>query len=165
MAPRERSYRFLTTWLIAAERERIFDLLWDSSRWPEWWDGVVSAVETDPGDPATGVGRRGSYEWRSFIPYPVRFEVVSTRIERPWLLEGEASGEFEGVGSWRLFESDPGDGPLTSVTYDWRVRTTQPWMNAVAPLAAPVFRWNHDWVMERGALGLARRAGASLISA
>jgi hypothetical protein len=156
-----REYRFLTTWLLAAEREPIFDLLWDSARWPEWWPGVVEATETDPGDPVTGVGRRGRYEWRSTIPYPVTFDVVSTRVERPFLLEGEATGGLVGTGRWRLFPAE-GDAPLTAVTYEWNVRTPKAWMNLLAPIAAPVFRWNHDRIMAAGGRGLARRLGVSL---
>ena len=166
MRPRE--YRFLTSWLIAAEREPLFAALWDSARWPEWWPGVVAATETDPGDPATGLGRRGRYEWRSTIPYPVRFEVVATRVEPPLLLEGEASGGIVGVGRWRLLRWD-GDGggaapPLTAVLYEWNVRTPKVWMNLLAPIAAPVFRWNHDRLMAAGGAGLARRLGTTLVA-
>ncbi len=82
------------------------------------------------------------------------------RIERPLVLEGQARGELEGVGRWRFYE-----GETTAVTYEWRVRTTRAWMNALAPIAGPIFRWNHDWVMRQGGRGLARRLGAQLLSA
>jgi hypothetical protein len=154
-----RSYRFLTTWVLEARREPVWDLLWDSARWPEWWPGVVRAEEIEPGD-ERGIGRRGRYEWRSRIPYPVRFEVVSTRVERPALLEGRASGGLEGIGRWRLFE----EPPLTAVTYEWDVRTTERWMNRLAPLAAPAFRRNHDWVMRSGGKAIARRLGVRLVA-
>jgi hypothetical protein len=156
-----RQYRFLTTWLLESPREPVFDLLWDSARWPEWWPGVVEATEFDPGRPgAGGIGRRGRYEWRSFVPYPVRFEVVATRIERPALLEGEATGELEGVGRWRLFEQQG----ATAVLYEWNVRTTKRWMNLIGPVAAPVFRWNHDYVMRGGGSGIARELGVRLLA-
>jgi hypothetical protein len=118
---------------------------------------VKSAVETDPGGP-DGIGRRGTYEWRSFIPYPVRFEVVSTRVERPAILAGDATGELEGTGTWHLYE----EAGITEVLYEWDVRTTKRWMNAIGPVAAPVFRWNHDYVMWAGGRGLARHLGADL---
>jgi len=38
-------------------------------------------------------------------------------------------------------------------------------MNALAPLARPVFAWNHDRVMEWGRSGLARRLGAVVLRA
>jgi uncharacterized protein YndB with AHSA1/START domain len=99
------SYEFLTAWLLDAPREEVWDAIWDSTAWPSWWPGVVEAVETDPGTPC-GIGRRGRYVWRSRIPYPVRFEVVSTEVRPPILLVGEASGELEGIGRWRLFDDD-----------------------------------------------------------
>ena len=154
-----REYRFLTTWLLEAEREPVYELIWDSARWPEWWPGVTAAVEIAPGGP-DGVGRRGRYEWRSRIPYPVRFEVVATAVDRPSLLEGAASGGLEGVGRWRLFEA----GGATAVLYEWNVRTTKAWMNLVGPVAAPIFRWNHDYVMRGGGEGRAKRLGVRLLA-
>ncbi len=71
---------------------------------------------------------------------------------------GHASGELEGVGTWRLYK---GDG--VAVVYDWRVRTTKPWMNVFGPLARPAFSWNHDVVMRQGGRGLAAELGATLL--
>jgi hypothetical protein len=45
------------------------------------------------------------------------------------------------------------------------VRTTKRWMNLAAPLARPVFRWNHDWVMRNGAEGIAELLGCRLLAA
>lgn len=157
--PARRHYRFLTAWLIEAERERVFDPILASERWPEWWPGVVEATELAPGDEA-GVGRRGRYEWRSRIPYPVRFEVVATRVERPALLEGDVSGGLEGTGRWRLYEQRG----ITAVLYEWDVATTKRWMNLLGPIAGPAFRWNHDQVMQNGAQGLAKLLGANLLA-
>ena len=36
--------------------------------------------------------------------------------------------------------------------------TTKAWMNLLAPVARPVFEWNHDWVMARGGEGIAESA-------
>ena len=146
--------------MLDAPREDCWDAIWESERWPEWWRGVEEAVETDPGTPC-GVGRRGRYTWRSRIPYAVRFEVVSTAVQRPTLLAGEASGGLEGTGTWRLFE----EAGTTAVVYEWDVRTTKRWMNAIGPLAAPAFRWNHDRIMRWGGEGLARHLGCRLLAA
>ena len=153
-------YEFLTAWLLDAPREEVFDAIWDSEAWPGWWRGVVEATETDPGSPC-GVGRRGRYVWRSRIPYAVSFEVVSTAVERPRLLEGEATGELEGAGRWRLFEDDG----VTAVLFEWNVRTKKSWINALGPVAEPLLRWNHDQLMLRGGEGLARHLGARLLAA
>ena len=50
------------------------------------------------------------------------------------------------------------------VRYDWNVVTTKPWMNLLAPVARPLFKWNHDAVMNWGAEGLARRLGVERMS-
>jgi uncharacterized protein YndB with AHSA1/START domain len=152
-------YRFLTTWLLEAERERVWEAIWESERWPQWWRGVEEAVRLGEGEPS-GVGQVGSYLWRSRLPYPVRFEMRTTRVERPHLLEGAASGELEGTGRWRLFD----EGGVTAVLYEWNVRTTRTWMNLLAPIARPVFRWNHDWVMRNGGTGLAQLLEVRLLA-
>jgi hypothetical protein len=106
------------------------------------------------------VGQLARYTWRSKLPYELEFEMRTTRVERPHALEGEASGELAGTGRWRLFE---GNG-ATAVLYEWNVRTTRPWMNLLAPVARPIFAWNHDYVMRNGAEGLARLLDAPLLA-
>jgi len=68
-------------------------------------------------------------------------------------------GELTGVGRWTLSD----DRLTTRVRYDWEVATSRAWMNALAPLMAPMFRWNHGQVMAAGARGLARYLGVRLL--
>ncbi len=70
--------------------------------------------------------------WKSLLPYRVEFEVTTTRVERPYLLEGRRGRRAEGIGRWRLYEQDG----VTAVLYEWNVATTKPWMNLLAPLPA-----------------------------
>ena len=155
-----RQYSFLTTWLLEAERERVWDAIYDSEAWPRWWRGVERVVEVTPGD-ENGVDQLGRYTWRSKLPYELTFEMRTTRVERPHLLEGEASGELAGAGRWRLFEQRG----VTAVTYEWKVGTTKGWMNLLSPIARPIFEWNHDWVMGNGATGIAQLLGCRLLAA
>ena len=97
----------------------------------------------------------------SRLPYELTFLMRSTRSERPHLLEGEASGELTGTGRWRFFEANG----ATAVLYEWDVRTTRGWMNLLAPVARPIFAWNHDYVMGNGAERLSRLLGARLLTA
>jgi uncharacterized protein YndB with AHSA1/START domain len=160
-------YGFLTTWCLEAPRERVWDAIWESERWPDWWRGVVASERLAEGDDS-GVGQVGRYTWRSKLPYDLEFEMTTTRVDKPHLLEGEADGELAGIGRWRLFEENggaAGDGPVTVVVYEWNVHTTKPWMNLLAPVARPVFAWNHDWVMRNGAEGIARLLGCRLLAA
>ena len=152
-------YRFLTTWLLEAPRRRAWDVLHDATSWPEWWDGVERVEQHAPGDDR-GAGGRYTIAWRSRIPYPLEFEFRVDEVEEPHRMAGRAFGDLEGTGVWRLWE----EGGLTAVVYDWQVATTKPWMNLVAPIARPVFRWNHDVVMRQGGEGLARRTGGRLVA-
>jgi hypothetical protein len=152
-------YRFLTTWLIDAPRERAWAELNDAVRWPEWWRGVVRVEELEAGD-ADSVGARHLIEWRSRLPYPLEFEFLTESVDAPREMVGRAFGELQGSGRWRLFE----DGDVTAVLYEWNVETTKRWMNLLAPVARPIFAWNHDVVMRWGGEGLARRLGATLLA-
>jgi hypothetical protein len=104
------------------------------------------------------VGELDRFIWRSVLPYSLGFDLRVTRVEPPYLIEGHATGELEGVGTWRLYQ-----GQGVAIVYDWRVRTTKPWMNILGPLARPAFAWNHDVVMRQGAEGLAAQLGATLL--
>ena len=152
-------YAFLTAWRIAASREAIFEVLHASERCPEWWDGVESVEKLEDGD-ADGRGSLGRYTWRSALRYRLEFEMRITNVERPSRMDGAAVGELTGTGVWRLYE----DGGGTAVLFEWRVHTMRWWMNALAPIARPVFRWNHDRLMRAGGRGLAQRLGAELLS-
>ena len=153
------SYSFLTTWLLEARAEPVWDAIYEAERWPSWWKGVTGTREVEHGQP-DGIGRRFTIAWRSFLPYDLEFEMTVVALERPHLLEGRAAGELEGTGRWRLFEH----GGTTAVVYEWNVRTTKAWMNVLAPIARPIFEWNHDYVMRRGGEGIARHLGVRALA-
>ncbi len=153
------SYSFLTTWILDAPRDDVWNAIYEIERWPEWWRGVRTRPEARGRRRRTAIGSLYRHEWRSVIPYPVRFETRITRIEPPHLIEADADGELAGAGRWRFF-----GGRETAVTYEWNVRTTQLWMNLVAPIARPIFRWNHNVVMHQGGEGLAALLGARLLA-
>ena len=157
--PGQAHYAFLTTWLVDAEIENVWDVVYAIDRWPEWWRGVRSVTELAHGD-GDGEGTVYRHVWRSAIPYAVRFDSTVDEVRRPHLIVASAEGELAGIGTFRLYESPLG----TAVTYDWRVRTTKRWMNAIAPVARPVFAWNHHAVMNQGGIGLARLLGVELVA-
>lgn len=152
-------YRFVTHWHIEARLHRVYDAVFDSLRWPHWWRGAEQVEERDPGD-ANGIGSVRRYTWKGGLPYRLRFDACATRIEPLVLLEANASGDLEGVGRW-LFSQH---GAITTVRYEWQVRTTKAWMNLLAPVARFVFRKNHDALMQNGAEGLAALLEARLVA-
>ena len=152
-------FRLFTEWRIEAPLPQVCDAISQCLHWPNWWKGVVKVEEFDPGD-AEGIGSLRRFTWRGKLPYRLSFDMRVIRIEPLTLLEGQASGEVEGVGCWRFSK----EGDITVVRYEWQVRTNRLWMNIVAPIAWPLFKWNHDQVMRQGAEGMARLLNARLVS-
>ena len=148
------SYQLVSHWYFAAPIECIWDGIYEVESWPRWWKYVLAVEELEPGD-ATGVGAVRRYTWGSRLPYRLKFSMRTTRVNSPQLLEGVAQGELDGTGRWTLSQN----GAHTHVQYDWQVSTSRAWMNALAPVLAPAFRWNHGEVMAEGARGLARYLG------
>lgn len=144
-------YDFLTTWRLAAPLNLVWETIYRSERWTEWWPGLLSVVELEKGDDS-GIGNLRRYSWKGMLPYRLVFDIRITQIDRPFLLVGTASGDLTGTGVWRFSE----DGGMVVVQYEWRVATHKEWMNLLAPIARPLFRWNHDQVMRWGEEGLAR---------
>jgi uncharacterized protein YndB with AHSA1/START domain len=151
-------YHFVSTWQIQAPIEQVWEEISHSERWPDWWKYVVGVEELEPGA-ADGVGKRQRLLFRTRLPYTLGFEIRVIRVQPPSELEAEATGELEGTGRWTLTSADGG----TLVRYYWDIHTTKRWMNLLAPVARPAFKWNHDELMREGGESLARRLGADLV--
>ena len=151
-------YSFTTIWRLDAPLPAIWTAITEVERWPQWWRGVEAVERLRAGD-SRGIGARHRYTWKSKLPYRLRFDMETTHIDPYRRLEGRAEGELAGSGCWTVGES----GGLCTVRYDWAVQTTRLWMNLLAPLARPVFAWNHDVVMAWGGEGLASLLSAHLL--
>ncbi len=151
-------YRLITIWRIDAPVQRVYEAICRPARWPSWWRGVKDVVELELGD-ELGVGSLQRYTWKGLLPYTLTFTVRVVRVKPLAALEGVANGELEGIGRWYFAD----EGCATVVRYEWRVRTTKRWMNLLAPVARPLFKWNHDFVMREGGKGLARLLNARLV--
>lgn len=145
------AYAFVTRWRIAAPVEQVWDEILHVERWTRWWRGLLRVEELEHGG-ADQVGRVCRFTWTGWLPYRLVVDMRSLRVRAPKRLESEARGSLEGQGRWQL---TPANGQ-TLVEYEWRVRTTERWMNRLAPLARPLFIWNHHVVMRRGEEGLRR---------
>jgi hypothetical protein len=145
-------YRFLTDWQFHAPLERVWAEIKAMDRWPEWWR-FVSRVELLKQGDADEIGSVRRITWKTALPYTLTFDSELVSVERFSRLEGRAFGELDGRGIWTF----RGDARTTHVRYDWHVTTTKAWMNILAPMARPIFAWNHDKVMAAGHEGLRRR--------
>ena len=158
MSSPTKPYEFVTIWRVEAPIDSVWNAIYHSDDWPLWWRGVESVVEVRKGD-EPGVGSIRRYTWKSKLPYRLSFDMQTTRIEPPLLLEGIAIGELQGRGRWQLST----EGSETIVRYDWNVETTKWWMNLLAPIARPLFEWNHNVVMSWGAKGLENKLGVRVV--
>jgi hypothetical protein len=151
-------FHFVTVWRIEAALPLVCNAITQCLRWPEWWNGMEKVEEIDPGD-GDGTGGLRRFTWKGRLPYRLTFDIRVARAVPLKIIEGHASGEVEGIGRWRFSHK----APVTTVRYEWHVRTTRRWMNLLAPVAWPLFKWNHDQLMRQGGEGLARHLNARLL--
>src|SRR5215475_10834661 len=152
-------FSLVTYWHLDASIERVWEALAAVEDWPRWWRYVQAVVQLENGD-EKGVGALRRYTWSSKLPYRLTFEMRTTALERPSLIEGMAVGDLNGIGRWQLREI----GRSCSVRYEWTVATGKYWMTILGPLLAPLFRWNHNQVMFEGGRGLAHHLGVPLLA-
>ena len=145
-------FDLVSHWSIPAPVDRVWDALVEPEAWPQWWPGVIAVHQLKPGD-ATGVGSIRRIEWVGWFASRFVTEVEAIEVLRHDRLRGRSRGHLDGEGLWLL----RADGGTTHITYVWRVTLVRGWMRWMAPLLAPVFRWNHRAVMRAGERGLVRR--------
>src|SRR5262245_26137757 len=107
-------YYFITRWRLPARVQEVSNILQDALALPRWWPSVYAAVEELVPGNGDGIGRVISLHTRGWLPYTLKwqFRVVASRA--PFGFTLEASGDFEGRGTWR-FEQD---GDFVEVVYD-----------------------------------------------
>jgi uncharacterized protein YndB with AHSA1/START domain len=151
-------YHFVTTFEIEAPIEQVWLALRNVDDYATWSSGMIHAQQLEAGA-NDGVGDRIRYKVKGRLPYTLAYDAMVVQVAPPRVLELRAIGELEGVGRWTLSQH----GKATTAQYTWDVRTNKRWMNLVAPLARPIFKWNHDGVMRDAGHGLARYLDARLI--
>jgi uncharacterized membrane protein len=153
------TFTFISVWKIEAPLEPVWEAISRFEDWPSWWKGVQQVEVLSPGD-SNRIGFCSRQTWKSKLPYKLKFEGCVTRVEPQSLIALTSGGELQGTGLMRFAN----DGKLTTFQYDWNVSTSKVWMNLVAPVAKPLFSWNHDVIMNWGAEGLASKLGGKKVS-
>ncbi|MEP6902676.1 MAG: SRPBCC family protein [Actinomycetota bacterium] len=152
-------YEFVTVWRFDAPVEKVWEAIKNSEMWSNWWKGVLKVEQLKAGN-AEGVGKIIRSTWKSKLPYKLVFDSEVVRVEPMKTIEARAFGELDGTGLWTLTAEAEN---TTRVRYDWTVKTTKSWMNRIAPLAKPFFRWNHNVIMNWGGAGLAKKLNCRLL--
>lgn len=150
-------YTFVTRWQTTAPITDVWQVITDSLSWPQWWSDFQDVQDIRQGD-SHGLGSIRRYTLRSPFGYRLSFDLQVNDIKEPSLIAGQASGDLEGTGIWRL---DAENGQ-TRIECHWKVHTTKPWMNMLAFILKPVFIYNHKKVMANGARNFAEKLGCEV---
>lgn len=146
------NYQFITNWKFNAPLEQVWQEIRCMDKWSIWWKYVekVELLMQGDDDDINSIRR---ITWKTALPYSLTFDTELVKMEKYRRMEGRAFGELQGKGIWTFFH----ENGITFVRYDWQVNTTKAWMNLLAPIARPIFAWNHDKVMNAGFEGLEKR--------
>jgi hypothetical protein len=147
-------YHFVTKWFFQAPVERVWQEILNMESWPSWWKNYIKVELPDKGG-AKKAGARADFEVRGFLPASIHYRLELTKIERPYHLQGNSTGDLNGTGRWVLESRDGG----TYVTFYWDVGTSRPLFNWAGRtgLGRLLLEINHDIIMENGFRGLKQR--------
>ncbi len=145
-------YSFLSIWKIQAPLTAVWDTIYASEKWPDWWDDIEYVIELKEGD-ENGIGSIREYSLKSPLGYPINFRLELLQNVHFHFLEGKVTGDLSGKGSWRFYK----DRTFTVAEINWEVKTTKWWMNLCAAILAPFFKWAHAFVMKKGEKALQRK--------
>jgi uncharacterized protein YndB with AHSA1/START domain len=140
-------YVFIDEWEVDAPAEAVFEALADTRTYPEWWRPVYLKVEADCGPRVGCVSRQ---EFKGRLPYHLKTTSEIVRLDPPREFEVKVVGDLTGRGVWTL---TPRDGRV-HIRFDWRVLADRALLRYLTPVLRPLFRFNHNWSIERAREGL-----------
>lgn len=142
-------YRFRTVWSLTQPASAVWAALDSPTTWPRWWPGcLVAEPLTENQQPP--VGRRYRFHWSGALPYTLVMDVTLVALEPCRRMAGRVEGLMVGTAEWTLWR----EAGETKLAFELAVSARQTWAAYLAPLARPVFRWNHEHLMARGEAGL-----------
>ncbi|MDR2996762.1 MAG: SRPBCC family protein [Microbacterium sp.] len=155
------TYHFVTTFRVAGDPTRVWDVLSDVAGWVRWWP-ELERVEVIAGpDGAADVGSAHRHTIRTSLGYRLTYEIEITALDRMRSVDAAVRGDLAGRG--RAAVGAASDEEAT-IWFAWLVETTKPWMRRLSPVARPVFTWAHHRLMADFGSGFAATAGARLLS-
>lgn len=143
------TYSFITRWELDAPKELVWSEISNCANWPSWWP-EVKAVELLAAGDQDEIGKTWRYKWQSPFFYKLSVTLCITDIQPLQSVSALATGDLEGTGEWQFSCHDT----TTVAICSWKVRTRIPWMNRMAFLLKPLFRYNHRLIMRSGLQGL-----------
>ena len=149
-----RIYDWTTEWNIDAPRAEVFRILSAPEEQRHWWPSmIVEHVEPLPDYPDGRIITYRVLQAPSVRRVAPPFILVSTigDVDRDRRTRAVVTGDLAGVLETLLYDRPDGG---TRIVYHWYTRVTNPLLNALGFVMAPVFRASHDHVMREGEAGL-----------
>jgi hypothetical protein len=137
-------FRFQHSWRVPASPDAAYEALADVDHYPLWWPQVrgVERVDDDSGHAFV----------RSMLPYTLDL-LLTREVEDPArrVLRVGITGDLEGWSEWRVVGARAG----ARADYTQEATVSAGGLERLVPLAAPLLRANHSWMMRAGERGLA----------
>ena len=153
------AYQFVEDWFIPAPIDEVWQVLARISRYPEWWKPVYQDAEImgSAGGPTDEphVGQIVRVVAKGLLPYTLHFSLTTVALQRPTMIECQATGDFVGRSCWSLRPENNG----TIATLDWAPLVEKSIIKLLSPFLKPLFEWNHRWTMKHGERGLRELLG------
>jgi hypothetical protein len=150
-------YRFLTEFELSSSPAAVEKTLRDVATWGSWWKWArrIEPLTSEHG--VLGARYRNWITTPLFYGFTYDTEVVEVTDE---LIRLDVSGDLAGSGLFQFQGTESGGSFLS---FEWSVETHKTWMNLLAPLARPVFLWNHRRLMSDFGEGLGRASDGELL--
>jgi uncharacterized protein YndB with AHSA1/START domain len=140
-------YVFVDEWDVAAPQDAVFRALTDARTYPEWWTPVYLEVEGDC-EPAVGCTTKQHFKGR--LPYTLWITSEIVAYNPPNSFATQVVGDLTGSGQWALTPRNGG----VHIRWDWTVLADRPLLRYLTPVFRPIFRYNHNWSVQRAIEGL-----------
>jgi Polyketide cyclase / dehydrase and lipid transport len=158
---RAAQYHFVSEYALRGQRQAVWDALTDVEGAPRWWKGLERVEIVRPPTGTDGIGAIYRSHVRAPSGYGFEYSTEITDVYPLRRIDLLSSGELVGRGRFLLSQDSTG---VLHLAFAWLVETPKRWMTLLAPVARPVFTWNHDQLMTRYGHGLAHASRAILIS-
>lgn len=144
------SYKFKNTWRIYSDILPVAECFLDHNTILSWWSNAFYGVDAIESGGEFGQGRKFNIVTKGWLPYLLRFQLHVVEVNWPTHFRVESTGDFLGTGDVRLEQL----GDQVVIHFDWQIEVAKPLLKWLTPIASPILKTNHYWMMRIGERGM-----------